>query len=107
MWNDTVCATSRPSEKMVSRLVPSVWTTNGNGHVSGPAGIVRVRSKWISVGTGWSAAAGDANASTAAAAAASTPNDFFLILAPLVRTEAGIGTDESSSDPKTFSHMAS
>ena len=50
MWNATVCVTSRPSEKTVSRYVPTVCRTNGKGQ--NPTGRVRVRSMWVSVVTG-------------------------------------------------------
>jgi hypothetical protein len=72
----TACVTSSPFENTVSRSVPTVWKSNGNGH--GPAGIVPVRSSSISVTAGLSAEAAGANANSAVAAAASAKAFAFM-----------------------------
>jgi hypothetical protein len=86
MWKSTAWVTSLPLEKTVSRSVPSLCTTNGNGHAPGPAGSVNVRSMRVIVVAGWSAAATGTNtASTASAAPAASATAFVLILIPPVR----------------------
>jgi hypothetical protein len=56
---------------------------NGKGHVFGPAAIVPVRFRWVSVVVGWSAAAIGATTSSAVARhRAASPEILILMLPP-------------------------
>ena len=81
-WKLTAWVTSRPSENTVSRRIPSVWKVNGNGQVFGPAGIVPVRSRCVSLTTGLSAAAAGTNATSAVAATAAARAKAFITSLP-------------------------